>query len=176
MNKFAEMISRIARPKIVTSPASNQQKCYSMALNADNEAEITMYGEIVEERPYDYWEDKPVDGSFIIRSEFLDDLDSIVKSGAKKVRIRMDSVGGDCGVSIFIHNRLRELSRNGVEVTCIVDGVAMSGGSLIMCACDNVQVNPSSLIMIHKCLCLATIMLTNSELLLRVTIRTTMRR
>jgi len=27
----------------------------------------------------------------------------------------------------------------------------MSGGSLIMCACDHVRVNPSSLIMIHKC-------------------------
>jgi len=27
----------------------------------------------------------------------------------------------------------------------------MSGGSLIMCACDTVRVNPSSLIMIHKC-------------------------
>lgn len=27
----------------------------------------------------------------------------------------------------------------------------MSGGSLIMCACDTVRANPSSLIMIHKC-------------------------
>lgn len=27
----------------------------------------------------------------------------------------------------------------------------MSGGSLIMCACDTVKVNPSSLVMIHKC-------------------------
>ena len=37
-----------------------------------------------------------------------------------------------------------------MEITCIVDGVAMSGGSLIMCACDTVEVNPSSLIMIHN--------------------------
>ena len=50
-----------------------------------------------------------------------------------------------------IHNRLRELARDGAKLTCIVDGVAMSGGSLIMCACDTVKVNPSSLIMIHKC-------------------------
>ena len=46
---------------------------------------------------------------------------------------------------------LRELARNGTKLTCIVDGVAMSGGSLIMCACDTVRVNPSSLVMIHKC-------------------------
>lgn len=153
MNKLSEMLSRFAHPKVATNPTLNQQKCYAMELNKDNEAEITMYGEIVKERPYDFWTGEPVDGSFIIQSEFLDDLDSIIKSGAKKVKIRMDSVGGDCGVSILIHNRLRELSRNGVEVTCVVDGVAMSGGSLIMCACDNVQVNPSSLVMIHKCWC-----------------------
>ena len=63
----------------------------------------------------------------------------------------MDSVGGDAGVSILIHNRLRELAAKGTKLTCIVDGVAMSGGSLIMCACDTVKANPSSLVMIHKC-------------------------
>lgn len=151
MNKFAGMIARIARSKAVTNPASNQQKCYAMALNADNEAEITMYGEIVEKRPTDWWTDEPIEGAFIVRSEFLDDLEQLVTSGVKKISIRMDSVGGDCGVSIFIHNKLRELARNGVEISCTVDGVAMSGGSLIMCACDSVSVNPSSIIMIHKC-------------------------
>ena len=63
----------------------------------------------------------------------------------------MNSYGGDAGASNMIHNRLRELARNGTKLTCIVDGVAMSGGSLIMCACDTVRVNPSSLVMIHKC-------------------------
>ncbi len=60
-------------------------------------------------------------------------------------------MGGDAGVSILIHNRLRELAAKGTKLVCIVDGVAMSGGSLIMCACDTVRVNPSSLVMIHKC-------------------------
>ena len=63
----------------------------------------------------------------------------------------MNSGGGDAAVSIMIHNRLRELAAKGKKLTCIVDGIAMSGGSLIMCACDNVQVNASSLVMIHKC-------------------------
>ena len=62
----------------------------------------------------------------------------------------MNSYGGDAGASNMIHNRLRELARNGTKLTCIVDGAAMSGGSLIMCACDTVRVNPSSLIMIHN--------------------------
>lgn len=137
-------------PKITTMPINITKSCYTMGVE-ENEAEITMYGEIVEQIPTDWWSGEPLDGSFIVQEEFLKDFDTVIKSGAKKVKIRMNSVGGDAGVSILIHNRLRELASLGTEITCIVDGVAMSGGSLIMCACDHVTVNPSSLIMIHKC-------------------------
>lgn len=122
---------------------------YTMASMDGENAEITMYGEIVDAQPVDYWTGKPIEGEYIIQKEFLDDLEAL--SNAKSVTIRMNSLGGDAGVSILIHNRLRELAANGVALTCIVDGVAMSGGSLIMCACDTVIVNPSSLVMIHKC-------------------------
>lgn len=137
-------------PKITMTPIDIRKSCYTMGTN-DNEAEIIMYGEIVEQIPTNWWTGEPAEGSFIVQDEFLNDFDTVIKSGVKKVKIRMNSVGGDAGVSILIHNRLRELASQGINITCIVDGVAMSGGSLIMCACDNVTVNPSSLIMIHKC-------------------------
>ena len=138
-------------PNKLLSPVSISRPCYTMAQMTDDEAEITMYGEIVETQPRDWWTDEPIDGSFIVQDEFLNDLNQVVASGTKKLKLRMNSLGGDAGVSILIHNRLRELAKDGVELTCIVDGVAMSGGSLIMCACDNVIVNASSLVMIHKC-------------------------
>lgn len=122
---------------------------YVMEMADGENAELTMYGEIVESQPVDWWTGEPVQGSYIIQSEFLEDLKSLV--GAKTLTIRMNSVGGDAGVSILIHNRLRELAAQGMALTCIVDGVAMSGGSLIMCACDAVTVNPASIVMIHKC-------------------------
>ena len=121
---------------------------YTMATIENNEAEITMYGEIVEQRPRD-WFGNEVEGQFIIAEEFLEDLKQV--EGCTAITIRMNSGGGDAGASIMIHNRLRDLSAKGVKLTCIVDGIAMSGGSLIMCACDTVKVNASSLIMIHKC-------------------------
>ena len=121
---------------------------YTMATIENNEAEITMYGEIVEQRPRD-WFGNEVEGQFIIAEEFLEDLKQV--EGCNAITIRMNSGGGDAGASIMIHNRLRDLSAKGVKLTCIVDGIAMSGGSLIMCACDTVKVNASSLIMIHKC-------------------------
>lgn len=122
---------------------------YTMATVNNDSAVITMYGDIVEQQPTDWWTGEPIDGQYIVQNEFLEDLKQIEK--CSDITIRMNSCGGDAGVSVLIHNRLRELANNGTKLTCIVDGVAMSGGSLIMCACDNVKVNPSSLIMIHKC-------------------------
>ena len=131
------------------SPAvSISKKVYTMATVDGSDAEITMYGDIYEEQPTNWW-GEPVEGQYILLSEFLEDLKQI--SGCTSITIRMNSYGGDAGASNMIHNRLRELARNGTKLTCIVDGVAMSGGSLIMCACDTVKVNPSSLVMIHKC-------------------------
>jgi len=130
------------------NPAVNiERECYTMATVDGDEAEIVMYGEIVEERPKkSWWSDEDAEGNYIILSEFLDDLKEI--SGVKKLTIRLNSLGGDAYAAIPIHNRLRELK---AEKTVIVDGVAMSGGSLIMCAADTVKVNASSLIMVHKC-------------------------
>ena len=114
----------------------------------DNRAELTMYGDIYEKRPVDWWTDEPIEGDFILLDEFLADLDEIRR--CTELTIRMNSYGGDANVANVIHNRLRELARGGMHLVCVVDGVAMSGGSLIMCAADNVEVNPSSLIMIHN--------------------------
>lgn len=132
------------------TPINIRRACYAITSSDGITAEISLYGDIVESQPYDYWTGKPLEGDFIIQDEFLKDLNSVVSAGYKKLVLRIHSYGGDAGVSILIHNRLREISANGIETVCIVDGVAMSGGSLIMCACDTVRVNPSSLIMIHK--------------------------
>lgn len=136
-------------PKPLGNPAVNiKRAAYAMATEDGQSAEINMYGDIYEQHPTDWWGD-PIEGQFITLDQFLADLQEI--AGCKEITIRMNSYGGDAGVSNTIHNRLRELSRAGAKLVCVVDGVAMSGGSLIMCACDTVRVNPSSLIMIHKC-------------------------
>jgi len=127
-----------------------QKHAYTIATREGNAAEIILYGDIYETQPIDIWTGKPIEGQYILLDEFLEDLDQI--AGAKEITVRINSYGGDAGVSATIHNRLRDLSRAGAHLTGIVDGVAMSGGSHIMCACDTVKANPSCLIMIHKCL------------------------
>lgn len=117
--------------------------CYTLDV-AGKDGELTMYGEIVESRPIDSWTGNPVDGEFIILQDFLADLDTL--KDLDNLTIHINSVGGDAGSSIVIHNRLRQLA---AKKTCIVDGVAMSGGSLIMCACDHTVVYPSSIVLWH---------------------------
>lgn len=125
------------------------ERCYAMALLEDGGAEITMYGEVVETHPTHWWTGELLEGDYIAQDDFLRDLDSL--SGVRAITIRMNSVGGDALVGMVIHNRLRELSGKGVRLTCIVDGAAMSAASMIMCACDTVKINPSSLVMVHRC-------------------------
>jgi len=117
---------------------------------AGTEAELELYGEIVESQPMDWWGD-PIKGSWIIQDDVLSELKSLKTAGAKKLRLRINSLGGDAGVAIAIHNRLREMSAEGMAIRCVIDGVAASGGSLIACACDEVEVFGSSLFMVHKC-------------------------
>lgn len=130
-------------------PISLNREFYTLASSDGISAELTLYGDIVEERPIDWWTGEPIEGNFIVQSEFLSDLEAV--KNCKSLTIRINSAGGDAAVSVLLHNRLRELAMNGMKLSCIVDGVAMSGGSLIMCACEDVQVYPSSIIMIHKC-------------------------
>lgn len=126
---------------------------FAVMMTAASEAELTLYGEIVEQQPRDWWTDEPLEGSWIIQDEVLNELDNVVQAGAKSIRLRINSLGGDAGVAITIHNRLRELSSDkDIKVRCVIDGIAASGGSLIACACDEVEVFKASLFMIHKCL------------------------
>ena len=119
---------KVTLPHIAPA-VSIKKNVYAMSSADGAAAEITLYGDIYEQQPVNPWTGKPVEGQFILLNEFLDDLKQI--EGCKSILIRMHSYGGDAGVSNVIHNRLRDLSRNGTKLSCIVDGVAMSGGSLI---------------------------------------------
>lgn len=134
-------------------PKMIEHACYAVKTDDKSEsAELIFYGNVVKKRPLE-WDGeciKKSEDNFIVEKEFLNDLDAISK--CKKLNIRVNSLGGDVHVALNIYSRLREFADNGTELTCSVDGVAMSAGSIIMCAADKVKVNDSSLIMIHRCM------------------------
>ena len=91
------------RPRI-----SIKKSVYAMATtdSAGDSAEITMYGDSYEEQPTNWW-GEPIEGQYILLSEFLEDLKQI--SSCKNITIRMNSYGGDAGASNMIHNACESL-------------------------------------------------------------------
>lgn len=143
MSLFNHRPPQNAAPKAVITARTAP---YCMERISDTEAEITLYGDIVSRRPIDWSTGKPSDGNFIILSEFMRDLKSL--EDMSKLTVRIHSAGGNAYDAITIYNRLKELP---AEVTVIVDGIAMSGGSLLMCSGDHVKVHAGSIVMVHKC-------------------------
>ena len=85
--------------KTKNAPAiSISKKVYTMATTDESgsSAEITMYGDIYEQQPTNWW-GEPIEGQYILLSEFLEDLKQI--SSCKNITIRMNSYGGDAGAS-----------------------------------------------------------------------------
>lgn len=128
---------------------SENIKNYKIATHNDV-ADIELYGNIVSDRPKDYDTGNPSDKSYIVQSEFVKDLDGI--GTPKTLNIRISTFGGDVVAALVIYNRLLEFSAKGTQINCVVDGAAMSAGTLILCAANKVSATESSLIMIHKSL------------------------
>ena len=114
-------------------------------------AEVTLFGDVVESTPVDWWTGQPIDGMYIALDAVLAQLDTI--KDASEITIRLNSSGGDLFAGIAIHNLLRSFPGN---KTVIVEGLAASAASAIMCAGDTIKVHPASMVMVHNvasCLC-----------------------
>jgi ATP-dependent Clp endopeptidase proteolytic subunit ClpP len=117
---------------------------YTIAMVGLNDAEINLYGEVVQSRPVDWWTGQPMGGNFICVDEFLRDLEEL--STKDNITVHINSVGGDFYAGLAIYNRLRNLSAN---ITTINDGLAASAGSIIFMAGDKRKMHAGSNLMVH---------------------------
>lgn len=119
-------------------------KPYTIAMVGLNDAEINLYGEVVQSRPVDWWTGQPIGGNFICVDEFLKDLEEL--STKDNITVHINSVGGDFYAGLAIYNRLRNLSAN---ITTVNDGLAASAGSIIFMAGDKRKMHAGSNLMVH---------------------------
>lgn len=125
----------------------NKTKFWSMVSYEEaDRAEITLYGDVISQKPRSFWTDEVLEGQYITPEDFAEDLARIRDKA--EVVIKINSCGGDLYTGIAIHNALKGLSGH---KTVIVEGIAASAASVIACAGDEVQVHPGSIIMIHCC-------------------------
>ena len=128
-----------------TQSAGKACKFWNVVTKDDaDSAEITLYGDVLDSVPRDWWTNEVIEGQYITTEGFMDDLAAV--RGKSEVVIKLNSCGGDVYTGIAIHNALKGLSGH---KTVIVEGLAASAASVIACAGDEVQVYPGSIIMIH---------------------------
>ena len=131
-------------PAPAAVPTVTVPKFWNVASISEDEGEITLYGDVMSQQPIDWWSGEPEPGLYITPEGFMEDL-AAVKDKAH-ITVKLNSCGGDLYTGIAIHNALKALSG---DVNVIVEGIAASAASVIMCAGDTVTVYPGSLIMIH---------------------------
>lgn len=131
-------------PAPAAAPTATSTKFWNVASISEDEGEITLYGDVMSQQPIDWWSGEPEPGLYITPEGFMEDL-AAVKDKAH-ITVKLNSCGGDLYTGIAIHNALKALSG---DVNVIVEGIAASAASVIMCAGNTVTVYPGSLIMIH---------------------------
>ena len=104
-----------------------KMKAYNILLDNDNDsAEVNLYGEVVSQRPVDWWTGEKIEGLYIVLEEFLEDIDEL--KDKSKVVFHINSPGGDVFAGTAIYNRMKQFSGT---ITTIVDGMAASAASVI---------------------------------------------
>ena len=109
------------------------------------EAELVLYGDVVEDEPRDPWTGEPTGEQAVSTERVNRELDGL--RGASHVTVRLNSCGGDYYTGLAIYNVLRSLDAN---VTVRIEGIAASAASVIACAGDEVMVGAGSILMVHE--------------------------
>lgn len=124
-----------------------ERKKIDFRLEAKSEAGkaiVYLHGDIVDERPKDWWSGEEVEGDFIVEKEVRQLFEGIKED---EIDVHINSYGGSVFASIGIFNFIRALNK---KVTCYIDGVAASGASIIAMAGEKLIMPANTMLMIHR--------------------------
>jgi ATP-dependent Clp protease protease subunit len=72
-----------------------------------------------------------------------------------ELNIYVNSPGGSVFEATAMTAQINRLRQNGITVNAYIDGIAASAASFLVMACDNIYAYETSMLMIHKPMCLA---------------------
>lgn len=110
----------------------------------DEKAVVYLAGDIVDERPLDWWTGEPKEGDYITPKEVREIFEKIEEDN---IEFHINSYGGSVFASISIFNYLKSLGKN---ITTINDGICASGASLIFMVGDERIMPENTMLMIHR--------------------------
>ena len=123
------------------------KKFYEFKNITSLEADLFIYGEIVQEKSVDWWtgEESKTDVGLM---EFKEELDNI--GNVKTLNMYINSPGGDVFTASTMISMLQRVKDRGVEINAYVDGLSASAASFLMMVADNVNLYKNSTVMVHK--------------------------
>ena len=110
----------------------------------EDKAVVYLYGDIVDERPTDWWTGEELSGDYIIPGEVRTLFEGISENN---IELHINSYGGSVFASVSIFNYLKQLNKN---ITTINDGICASGASLIFMAGNKAIMPANTMLMIHR--------------------------
>lgn len=124
-----------------------QQQPIKRRLEAKAEADKTLiylYGDVVDEKPVDWWTGEEIDKEYILAEDVRNTMDAIESD---LVELHINSYGGSLFASVAIFNFLRA---SGKKIDVVIDGVAASGASLIAMCGQSLKMPKNTMLMIHR--------------------------
>lgn len=80
----------------------------------------------------------------------IDKIKALVDNGATALQVRVTSYGGCLYSALAMYDALRAARERGVRVTGIVCGVAASAATIVLMACEHIEITAHSEMMIHE--------------------------
>lgn len=130
------------------------KKFWKIKKLSDSEGELVLYGEIADERPW--WDSE---SSYIVPKEFNEAMKSLETKS--KITVRINSNGGDPFAATAIYTMLKQQP---ATKDVIIEGIAASAATIIVCAGDTVKAPSNALFMIHNPAVLAYDYMTENDL------------
>ena len=87
-------------PAPAAAPTATATKFWNVATVGDDEAEITLYGDVMSRQPTDWWTGEPEPGLYITPEGFMEDLAAVKDKG--HITVKLNSCGGDLYTGIAI--------------------------------------------------------------------------
>lgn len=124
-----------------------KKKFYEFKNITSSEADLFIYGEIVQEKSVDWWtgEESQTDVGLMDFKEQLDNIGNV-----QKLNIYINSPGGDVFTASTMISMLQRVKDKGTIINAYVDGLSASAASFLMMVADNVNLYKNSTVMVHK--------------------------
>lgn len=123
------------------------KKFYEFKNITPTNADLFVYGEIVEENQVDWWTGEKSETAVGLM-DFKQQLDNI--GNVNNLNIYINSPGGDVFTASTMISMLQRIKDRGTVINAYVDGLSASAASFLMMVANNIYLYKNSTVMVHK--------------------------